>query len=73
MLKGFSITQVLQSFGITVLTNSIGIGTAAPSYALSAIPILPGAVEILRFGPDVFFSGFASSASTVYITPGQGL
>ena len=39
----------------------------------SAIVLLPGAVEVLRFNKDTFFSGLASSATTVYVTPGQGL
>jgi hypothetical protein len=39
----------------------------------SAIALLPGAVEILRFNNDTFFSGLASSATTVYVTPGQGI
>jgi len=39
----------------------------------SAIVLLPGAVEILRFNNDTWFSGLASDATTVYITPGQGL
>jgi hypothetical protein len=38
-----------------------------------AIVLVPGAVEILRFNKDTFFSGLASSATTVYITPGQGI
>jgi hypothetical protein len=38
-----------------------------------AIVLLPGAVEILRFNKDTFFSGLSSAAATVYITPGQGL
>jgi hypothetical protein len=38
-----------------------------------AVPLLPGAVEILRFNKDTFFSGLASGATTVYVTPGQGL
>lgn len=43
-------------------------GNPAPS-----IPLLPGAVEILRFGAGAFFSGAAAVATTVYITPGEGL
>jgi len=39
----------------------------------SAIVLLPGAVEILRFNNDTWFSGLSSAAATVYITPGQGL
>lgn len=37
------------------------------------IPLVPGAVEILRFPVDAYFSGVASGAATVYLTPGQGL
>jgi hypothetical protein len=43
-------------------------GNPAPS-----IPLLSGAVEILRFNSECYFSGAASGATTVYITPGQGL
>jgi hypothetical protein len=39
----------------------------------AAIVLLPGAIEILRFQRESFFSGLAAAASTVYITPGQGL
>lgn len=39
----------------------------------AAIVLVPGAVEVLRFNKDTFFSGLASSATTVYVTPGQGL
>jgi hypothetical protein len=67
-----------------VNTVFIGIGaTATEAQANSvapvggsptaAIPLLPGAVEIIRFNKDTFFSGFASAGTTVYITPGQGL
>jgi len=38
-----------------------------------AIVLMPGAVEILRFNKDTFFSGLASGATTVYVTPGQGI
>jgi hypothetical protein len=39
----------------------------------SAIVLVPGAVEILRFNKDTYFSGLSASAVTVYITPGQGI
>lgn len=39
----------------------------------AGIPLLPGAVEILRFGAESYFSGLAASAQTIYITPGQGM
>jgi hypothetical protein len=35
--------------------------------------MVPGAVEILRFNAEAYFSGKASEATTVYITPGEGL
>jgi hypothetical protein len=38
-----------------------------------AIVLVPGAVEILRFNKDTYFSGLAASATTIYVTPGQGL
>lgn len=37
------------------------------------IVLVPGAVEILRFANNAYFTGFASGATNVYITPGQGL
>jgi len=43
-------------------------GNPAPS-----IPLVPGAVEILRFSAGMYFSGGAAGASTVYMTPGEGL
>jgi hypothetical protein len=66
--------------------NTVFIGTgptAALAQAASVAPVagtpsdtivlLPGSIEILRFNIDTFFSGLASGASTVYITPGQGI
>jgi len=67
-------------------TNTVFLGTG-PTAALAqaaavaptagsptaAIVLLPGAIEILRFNIDTFFSGLASGATTVYVTPGQGL
>lgn len=38
-----------------------------------AVVLLPGAVEILRFNKDTYFSGLAAAATTVYVTPGQGI
>jgi hypothetical protein len=38
-----------------------------------AIVLVPGAVEILRFNIDTYFSGLSSAAATVYVTPGQGI
>lgn len=67
-------------------TNTVFIGTGASAAEATAnavapvagnpspaVVLLPGSIEILRFNKDTFFSGLASSATTVYITPGQGL
>lgn len=50
--------------------NAVAPVAGTPS---DAVVLVPGAVEILRFGSEAFFSGLASAAATVYITPGQGL
>jgi hypothetical protein len=39
----------------------------------AGIPLLPGAVEILRFSAESYFSALSASAQTIYITPGQGI
>lgn len=39
----------------------------------NAIPILAGAVEVFRLPAGMFFSAIAASATSVYMTPGQGL
>lgn len=62
----------------------LGVGPTAAKAAANAvaatsgnpaagIPLLPGAVEILRFGPESYFSALAASSTTIYITPGQGI
>jgi hypothetical protein len=50
--------------------NAVAPVAGTPS---SAVVLVPGAVEILRFNQTTFFSGLSSAAATVYITPGQGL
>ena len=50
--------------------NAVAPVAGTPS---AAIVLVPGAVEVLRFARESFFSGLASSASSVYIVPGQGL
>jgi hypothetical protein len=47
---------------------------AAASIAAGAVPLVPGAVEILGFPAGSFFTGkTASGTSVVYVTPGEGL
>jgi hypothetical protein len=42
--------------------------------AAGAIPLAPGAVEILGFPAGSFFTGTtASGTAVVYVTPGEGL
>jgi hypothetical protein len=67
-------------------TNTVFLGTGASAAEATAnavapiagdpspaIVLVPGAVEILRFNQNTYFSGLAAAANTVYITPGQGL
>jgi hypothetical protein len=65
-----------------IVTVFLGVGSTAAEAQANAdssapaksIPLVPGAVEILRFPPASFFSGdTASSTAVIYITPGQGL
>jgi len=50
--------------------NAVAPVAGTPS---AAIVLVPGAVEVLRFGRASFFSGLASAASTVYIVQGEGM
>lgn len=64
---------VFLGFGSTAAdaaANAVAPVAGTPSNALA---LLPGAIEVLRFNKDTFFSGLAASATTVYVTPGQGL
>lgn len=54
----------------TAKANAVAPVAGTPS---SAIVLVPGAVEVMRFGVNSFFSGLAAGATTVYVTPGQGL
>ena len=65
-------------------TVHLGVGptaAAAKANAVAAtagnpaagIPLVAGAVEVLRFPIGSYFSGVASGATTVYLTPGEGL
>ena len=51
-------------------TNAVAPIAGTPS---AAIVLVPGAVEILRFGRESFFSGLATAAATVYIVQGEGI
>jgi hypothetical protein len=73
--------RIINSSNLTVF---LGVGpTAAAATANAVAPIAgdpspaivlaPGAIEVLRFGREAFFSGRASAAATVYILPGEGM
>jgi len=68
----------------SAFTVFLGVGTTATLATANAVEpiagnpspaivLVPGAVEILRFARTSFFSGLASSASTVYIVQGEGI
>lgn len=51
--------------------NAVAPVAGVPS---AAIVLVPGAVEVLRFGRESFFSGLAPlGASTVFILQGEGM
>jgi hypothetical protein len=54
---------------VIAAANAAVIATAG-----NAIPLLPGAVEVLSFPFDWYFTAStAADTSTIYITPGEGL
>lgn len=65
---------------VGAVTVFLGVGTSsalaitAASALATSIPMVAGAVEILRFAPNLYFTGLsASSTAVVYVTQGQGL
>jgi hypothetical protein len=50
--------------------RAAAIVAGTPAYTLV---LVPGAVEIVRFANESFFTAFSTQAASVYITPGQGL
>lgn len=51
-------------------SNAVAPVAGTPS---NAIVLVPGAVEVLSFGEDAYFSGLAAVATTVYLTQGAGV
>jgi len=51
-------------------TNAVAATAGNPA---AGIPLVAGAVEVLRFPAGWYFSGVAGAATTVYLTPGEGL
>ena len=50
--------------------NAVAATAGSPA---SGIPILPGTEKIVRVPLGSYFSGVATIATTLYITPGEGL
>ena len=73
---GFGHYRIVNSGSVTVF---IGAGATAAQATANAVvatspPILPGAVEIMRFSPNFFFTAItASGTAVVYVTPGEGI
>lgn len=59
--------------GITAAAAQTAAVAATAGNPAAGIPLVPGAVEVLRFGPNTYFSGYAANNTTIYITPGLGL
>jgi hypothetical protein len=73
LINASAVNTVFLGFGSTAAlaqTNAVAPIGGTPS---SAIVLLPGSVEILRFNTNTFFSGLAAAASTVYIVQGEGI
>ena len=68
-----SAVMVHLGVGATAAAAQANAVAAAAGVPAAGIPLVPGAVEILRFSAEAYFSGKASEATTVYITPGEGL
>lgn len=60
-------------YGPTAAIAQANAVAAAAGNPAPSIPLVAGAVEILRFSAGMYFSGVAAGASTIYMTPGEGL
>ncbi len=61
------------SAAIALANATAALSLTANGDSEAVIPLVAGAVEVMRLPAGIFFSGLATSASTVYITPGEGL
>jgi hypothetical protein len=59
--------------GTTAASAKANAVAAAAGVPAAGVPLVPGAVEIIRFPIGSYFSGLASAATTVYMTPGEGI
>lgn len=68
-----SLNLVHLGFGFSATEAAANAVAAVAGTPADGIPLLPGAIEIMRFPAGSWFSGVAAAASTVYLTPGEGL
>ena len=59
--------------GLTAAAAQANAVAATAGNPAAGIPLVAGAVEVLRFSSGMYFSAVAAAATTVYITPGEGL
>jgi hypothetical protein len=59
--------------GATAATATANAVAAVAGTPAKGIIIMPGAIEVLRFSDNAYFSGVSASAVNLYITPGQGI
>lgn len=59
--------------GATAAQATANAVAATAGVPAKGIIVMPGAIEILRFANDAFFSGVSASAVSLYVTPGQGI
>ena len=55
--------------------SSAQASNSAPSFTATgnSIPLLASTTQVFSFVPNAYFTGNATSACTVYVTPGDGL
>jgi hypothetical protein len=66
-------TTIFLGVGATAAKATANAAAIVAGTPAETIPLLPGAVEILRFRNNAWFTGFSSAAASLYVTPGQGL
>jgi hypothetical protein len=67
------LNPVFLGVGATAAQATARAAAIASGTPADTIVLVPGAVEVLRLPNNAWFTGFASAATNVYITPGQGI
>lgn len=68
-----SIETVFLGVGATAAQATARAAVIAAGIPADTIVLVPGAVEVLRFNNNAWFTGFSANVADVYITPGQGI